>query len=210
MPSGTRLPARAAKLAPGAIDPAAVAGDAFALLLVAGVVRSEVAFGDRTVAETLVAGDVLLPANPRGDGLEAQRRVSGLSWCVLAKLDGHFLTGAARWPALMTDLLSRLADQEHRIAVSGAINQLPRTSDRIMATFRQLTARLGLRVEDGRVLPLPMTHAEIGRLVGASRPTVSIALAELAAAGQLVRRADGHWLLRDARSTPPSTPSDGS
>jgi CRP-like cAMP-binding protein len=97
----------------------------------------------------------------------------------------------------MRELHSRLSDQEHRIAVSGAISQLPRTDERIEATFEQLAARLGIRTDQGRLLPLPMTHAAIGRLVGASRPTVSLALTRLAASGRLTRRPDGHWLLAD-------------
>jgi CRP-like cAMP-binding protein len=45
------------------------------------------------------------------------------------------------------------------------------------------------------VLDLPLTHELIGRMVGARRPTVSLALAELAQAGTLVRRLDGAWVL---------------
>ncbi len=195
IPAGVRLPAHAVKVPPGRIDPLAVGEDAFALLLVAGVIRSEVHFGDRTVAETLVAGDVLLPAAPQGDGFAARRSVSALSWCVLARLDANFIAAAARWPELMRDLHGRLADQEHRIAVSGAIGQMPRTDERIEATFDQLAARLGKPVPEGRLVPLTMTHAAIGRMVGASRPTVSLALGRLAERGRLLRCANGHWLI---------------
>ena len=44
-------------------------------------------------------------------------------------------------------------------------------------------------------MPLVLSHRLIGELVGARRPTVSTALAELARDGQLVRRDDGTWLL---------------
>lgn len=197
LPAGSRLVAHAVKVPPGPIDPFALAEGAFALLLVAGVVRSEVSYAGRSVAESMVAGDVLLPAVPAGDGFVAQREVSALSWCVLARLDEHFTAAAARCPELMRELHARLADQEHRIAVSGAIGQLPRTDERIEATFEQLAARLGVPEDGGRIVPLPMTHAAVGRLVGASRPTVSLALARLAARGRLIRRPDGHWLLAD-------------
>ena len=40
-----------------------------------------------------------------------------------------------------------------------------------------------------------LSHRLIGELVGARRPTISTALAELARDGQLVRREDGTWLL---------------
>lgn len=195
LPPGMRLPAHAVKVPPGSVDPGPLAGGAFALLLVAGVVRSEVSFAKRTVSETLIAGDVLLPAIPRGDGFAAQRSVTAMSWCVFARLDQNFIAEAALCPALMTELTRRLADQEHRIAVSGAINQLARADARIEATFRQLAHRLGIPTDGGTVVPIPMTHAAIGHMVGASRPTVSLALARLAELGRLTRRSDGNWLL---------------
>ena len=195
IPAGTRLVAPAVQPPPGVLDPAALAGDAFALLLVEGVVQSDVSFGGRTVTETLVPGDLLLPARPRSDGLDSHRVVSADDWCTLARLDAHFLLAAARFPALMRELYRRLSDQEHRIAVNGAIGQLPRTDDRIVASLRQLAYRLGVEEEEGTVLHLPMTHATIGRMVGASRPTVSLALTRLAEDGCLRRRPDGAWLL---------------
>ena len=197
VPAGTGLLAHAVKVPPGPVDPPALAGDCFAMVLVAGVVRSEVTFANRVVAETLVSGDVLLPAIPRGDGFASKRTVSTLSWCVFACLDARFINRAARWPALMTELHARLSDQEHRIAVSGAISQLPRADERIEASFRQLATRLGIRSAGGTVLPIPMTHAAVGRMIGASRPTVSLALARLAELGRVTRRPDGHWLLAD-------------
>jgi hypothetical protein len=45
-------------------------------------------------------------------------------------------------------------------------------------------------------VPLALTHRILGQLVGARRPTVSTALAELAERGELIRRPDGSWLLR--------------
>jgi hypothetical protein len=42
---------------------------------------------------------------------------------------------------------------------------------------------------------LPLSHSALGRLVGARRPTVSLALKELGAQGLVGRREDGAWLL---------------
>jgi hypothetical protein len=44
-------------------------------------------------------------------------------------------------------------------------------------------------------VPLPVRHGAIGRLIGARRPTVSLALKELATQGLIARRDDGTWLL---------------
>ena len=63
------------------------------------------------------------------------------------------------------------------------------------------------------MIPLALTHRILGQLVGARRPTVSTALAELAERGELSRRADGAWLLRgdppdaEALARRPLTPS---
>jgi hypothetical protein len=48
---------------------------------------------------------------------------------------------------------------------------------------------------EGIAVPLVLSHRLIGELVGARRPTVSTALADLAREEQLVRRDDGTWLL---------------
>ena len=59
---------------------------------------------------------------------------------------------------------------------------------------------------EGIAVPLALSHRLIGELVGARRPTVSSALAELARDRQLVRRNDGTWLLTGE----PVTVPDGS
>ena len=54
---------------------------------------------------------------------------------------------------------------------------------------------------DGIQVPVRVTHATLGRLVRAQRPSVTRALNHLAARGALSRGADGTWLLHGA---PPS------
>ena len=47
----------------------------------------------------------------------------------------------------------------------------------------------------GVILPLQLSHQMLGQLVGAQRPTVTLALGKLGERGHLVRRSDGHWFL---------------
>jgi Crp-like helix-turn-helix protein len=47
-------------------------------------------------------------------------------------------------------------------------------------------------------VPIALTHATLGRLIGARRPTVSLALKDLASRGLLERRSDGAWILSHA------------
>jgi CRP/FNR family transcriptional regulator, cyclic AMP receptor protein len=138
---------------------------------------------------------VLLPWPPDVDGLEAGQRLVADGKVHMAVLDKRFLQAAARWPALMVAVLRRLNDQEHRVAVTGAICQLPRVEDRILALLRHFGSRVGRVCPDGLRVPLPLTHRALGELVGARRPTVSIALANLSGEGQLRRLEDGTWLV---------------
>lgn len=176
-------------------DPAVLDPAALGLLLIDGLVRKSVAHEDRHLAELLVPGDVLLPWPPSVDSLQAAQRLVAEQSARFAVLDRRFLQAAVRWPALMVELLRRLNDQEHRIAVTGAICQLPRVEDRILSLLRHFGNRVGRVGPNGLRVPLPLTHRALGELVGARRPTVSIALSNLAADHHLRRLEDGTWLL---------------
>src|SRR3712207_6988597 len=64
-----------------------------------------------------------------------------------------------------------------------------------MATLWHLGERWGRMSPAGVVVPLSLTHEAIGRLAGAERPTVSLALTALADAGVVLRREDGAFVL---------------
>jgi CRP/FNR family transcriptional regulator, cyclic AMP receptor protein len=51
---------------------------------------------------------------------------------------------------------------------------------------------------DGVVIGLRLTHEVLGCLVGARRPTVTLALKDLGAAGHVRRRDDGRLVLTPA------------
>jgi hypothetical protein len=68
----------------------------------------------------------------------------------------------------------------------------------VLAIFWQLAERWGVVRPDGVVIGLALTHAVIGQLVGAQRPTVSLALQELADDGLLRRTGPSAWTLSHA------------
>jgi hypothetical protein len=80
-----------------------------------------------------------------------------------------------------------------------AICQLPRVEQRVLALLWHLAERFGRMAPDGVVLDLRLKHRLIGELVGAQRPTISLALATLLEEG-LVRRRPGGALLLDPAS----------
>jgi hypothetical protein len=118
-----------------------------------------------------------------------------LSPARIAVVGGRFLRAAERWPAVMTGLLRRSTDWAEHLLAMGVAGAQPRVDVRILAALWETAQWWGEVTGDGVVVPLPLTHAMIGRIVGAERSTVSIALGELAASGQLNRRPDDSWLL---------------
>ncbi len=162
------------------------------------------------VRETLVAGVPASELLGPGDVVAVRPAARGLldvsrSWSVMVPtrivvLDGIYAAGAARWPAIDDAVRDRLEEQLERASVHGAIRQLRRVEDRLVAIFAELAARWGRVGPDGLIVPVPLTHQALGRLIGAERPTVSLALAQLRESGLLLRRDDGAWLLARAPS----------
>jgi CRP/FNR family transcriptional regulator, cyclic AMP receptor protein len=169
---------------------------AFAVLVVQGVLIRELLLADNTATELLTAGDLadnrayddtVLPVEVRWSVPHAAR---------IAILDDRMPAIFASWPSIGRRLLARAARQSARLAVHRAIAQLPRVEQRLLALFGHLAERCGRVGPAGIIVPLQLTHETLGRLIGARRPTVSLALKELAAEALLERRSDGSWLLR--------------
>ncbi|HWT93073.1 MAG TPA: Crp/Fnr family transcriptional regulator, partial [Solirubrobacteraceae bacterium] len=167
----------------------------WALVVLSGTVLDESRLADRELAELVLPGEVLLPWAPSPAGLASERSLHALGDVQLAVLDRQFLRACAAWPQLMVTISRRLNDQEHRVATRGLICQLPRVDQRVLGVLWHLAERIGRVSPDGVIVPLDTTHAELGRLIGAQRPTVSLAVKQLAADGRLQRRSEGGWLL---------------
>ena len=167
------------------------------LLLVDGVLAREVVLGDTVSTELLGPGDVLRPWHIEGppELLNVAIRWNALSSVRLALIDRRTAALLGRYPEIGAVVIDRLSVRAHRLAVTQAISQLNRVDRRLLALFWHLAERWGRVARDGIAVPLVLSHRLIGELVGARRPTVSTALAELARNGQLERRDDGTWLL---------------
>jgi CRP-like cAMP-binding protein len=126
----------------------------------------------------------------------------------VAILDDRVLPALHAWPALSSRLIARAARQAARAAEQRAISQLPRVELRIRALLWHLAERWGRMGTNGVVLPLELTHGALGHLVGARRPTVTLALGELARDGAVIRREDGAWMLHP-NSNPSGPAVDG-
>jgi CRP-like cAMP-binding protein len=170
----------------------------FALLVVSGVLMRDVMLGDRVSTQLLGPGDVVDPWHDDHDALvPVEHRWVASDTTQLAVLEERFVTVARRWPGVMTALHARTAEQAERATVQMAICQLPRIEERLVAVLWLLAERWGRATGAGIVVPLQLTHEALGRLAGAQRPTVSLALRDLADDGAVGRRADGAWILRE-------------
>jgi CRP/FNR family cyclic AMP-dependent transcriptional regulator len=67
--------------------------------------------------------------------------------------------------------------------------------DRLLGLLSLLAERFGHVGVDGVHLPLPPTHAVLGLLIGARRPTITLAVSALRERGALARTDSGGWLL---------------
>jgi len=197
LPEDERVRARALVVQPAIIDPGPWDGvfNGFALLVVEGLLVRETAVGGRLLPQMLGAGDVL-ETWPEPEGvLAAEVSTTVAERATLVALDQRFLAAAGRWPTLMVEVQRRLAMQAHRLAVQGAICQLARVELRVLALLWHLAERWGRVGREGVVLPVKLTHETLGRFVGARRPSVTLAMGQLADDGLVTRRDDGAWVL---------------
>lgn len=183
-----RIPA--GRWAPGLL--AAHDNGGFALLVVDGVITRELELAGRGILGFVGSGDVV---RLHGGDLDGQLQWEALDASSLVVLDHRFLRAAQRWPSLSANLAERLMQQTDRAMLHAAILSLPRVGTRVLAILWQLAERWGRVTPAGVVLPLRLTHEAIGRLAGAQRPTVTLALGELCDEGCLSRTGRGEWLL---------------
>jgi CRP/FNR family transcriptional regulator, cyclic AMP receptor protein len=165
-------------------------------LLLDGLVGRHVALGERVATQLLGPGDVFDPWSTPGDELlPCAVHWSAFGPATVAVLDARFATAARRWSVLAATAQERLLGLGERLAVHLAICQLPRVEQRVLALLWHLAERFGRVTSDGVVVELRLTHRLIGELVGAQRPTVSLALTNLLDDGLVTRRDDGALVL---------------
>jgi hypothetical protein len=176
------------------------AGDGvIGLVIVDGLLSREVALRDHYMLELLCRDDVLIPPlTSEPPPLGGSVRLTALTDVVLLALDKSFIVAAARWPSLLTSLHQRLETQRERLAVQGLTAHLARAEDRVLLALWNLSNSCGRVTPEGIVLPLSLTHDVLGRLAAARRPTVTLALRALEAAGCVRRRDDGTLVLTAA------------
>jgi CRP/FNR family cyclic AMP-dependent transcriptional regulator len=170
---------------------------AFDFIIAEGIVLKQTSYAGRQALELYAPGDVLAPPLTASRQIESPAISSYRAHgdVLLAVLEHRFRVAARRWPGLSDVFHDHLARQTHRASMRLARLHLSRSEDRVLALFSDLAERFGRVTPNGIVIDLDLTHDLIGQMVASRRPTVSLALDQLAHAGQLTRTDTGQWNL---------------
>ena len=168
------------------------------LLLLDGMLVREATVADHPSAELLGPGDVLRSWDDPDNEELLPRTIewTALTTTRLAVIDHAFAIRAAQWPEVVAALFDRAARRAERLVVMQAIAHLTRVDDRLLALLWSLAERWGRVVPGGVLVSLRLSHRTLAGMFGARRPSVTTALGQLMARGDIERRADGEWILR--------------
>lgn len=191
-----RLWTSALKLQRGPWQPAGEpSGSHLGYMVLDGLVGRRVVVPDRGRSlELLGHGDLFSPWQ------EDSPSFSQVAWTVIepssiAALDETFTAQVREFPELLEALTERALSRSRRIAVSAAIANTVGVEERLLLSLWQLTELWGRKAPGGAVLPFRLSHQTLADLVGARRPTVTLALRNLAQRELLERGESGEWIL---------------
>ena len=144
--------------------------------------------------ELLGRGDLFNPWQEDGPSF------SQIAWTVIepswiAALDRDFTSRIRALPELLEAITERALRRSRRIAVSAAIANTVGVEERLLLLLWHLTELWGRKAQGGAVLPYRLSHQTLADLVGARRPTVTLALRGLADRELLERGSAGEWIL---------------
>jgi CRP/FNR family transcriptional regulator, cyclic AMP receptor protein len=193
---------------PGLVDLNALFGErrAFGATVLDGIVMSSQQIGEQTGIQLLGPGDLLGPVSDLSPGWLSDVEVRVPASMRLALLGNELLAAAFRWPRIVQGLYACLGDQLQRLTSQLVICQLPRVDERVLAMMWLLAESWGQVTSAGVRLPLALTHETLGALVGARRPTITLALRKLTREGSILHQDTG-WLLLELPPEPADTGS---
>ena len=170
------------------------------LFVLDGLLIRRVEVGKRAACELFGPTDLIRPWDTDGDYDPLPMTVT---WLVLkrtrlAVLDTSFVLRIARWPTITSRIVSRVAQRARYLTLTAAVTHLPRAYARLLILFWLLAERWGRVGTEGVYVTLPLTHEVLAMLIGAHRPTVTIALQRLTRAGFLIRQRSDRWLLTNS------------
>jgi hypothetical protein len=168
--------------------------NAFGAAVLDGIVMNAMQIGEQTGIQLLGPGDLLLTGSELMPSWLTPFVLRTPDRLRLALLGNELLAAAYRWPRVVRGLYACIGSQMQRLTAQLVICQLPRVDERVLATMWLLAESWGHVTPGGVRLPLTLTHETLGALVGARRPTVTLALRKLSEQNAIVHQ-DSGWLL---------------
>ncbi len=196
---GPRLPMVSA--ARGAWDPTPLVpdGTGVGLIVTDGLLVREVRIAGMATIELLGPGDLFEAGHAADQLLVDEERFEVPEHATIAAVGALGAAALVQEPQLAQHLLSAAIGRTRRQLRHRAAVQLPRVEDRLLAVLWLVAERFGRVTDDGVDIGLELRHEQLGRLVGARRPTVTTAIALLCERGLLVRP-EGRRLLLEPSS----------
>lgn len=188
---------------PGTVHLSALLAEhrAFGASVLDGIVMSAQQIGEQTGVQLLGPGDLLIPVREPSPDWLSDMEVRAPAPVRLALFGNELLAAAFRWPRIIEGLYACVGDQLQRLTAQLVICQLPRVDERVHAMLWLLAESWGQVTSAGVRLPLGLTHETLGALVGARRPTITLALRKLTRDGAILHQDTG-WLLIEAPPEP--------
>jgi CRP/FNR family cyclic AMP-dependent transcriptional regulator len=174
---------------------------AFGATVVDGLVMGSLRIGRQSGTHLLGPGDLLRADSEVWPAWLGDLEFRTAAPVQLGLFGNELLLAVHRWPRIVQGLYASVGDQLHRLTAQLVICQLPRVEDRVLALLWLLAETWGHVTPGGVRLPLTLTHETLGGLIGARRPTVTLALRKLTDEGSLVPQESG-WLLLKSPPVP--------
>jgi CRP/FNR family transcriptional regulator, cyclic AMP receptor protein len=178
---------------------------AFAVGVLGGLAVHVIQIGEQSGIQLLGPGDVLIQPNADPPSWVEDAAFRAPASMSLTLLGDDFLVAARRAPYLIPALYDCIADQMQRLGSQLVICQLPRVEQRVLAILWLLAETWGHVTPGGVRVPMALTHETLGGLIGARRPTVTLALGKLTEDGSVLRQESG-WLLLEPPPEPAGAP----
>jgi hypothetical protein len=180
--------------------------DHLGLLVLSGLLTRTVMIEGMESPELVGVGDLLRPWDDHEGEIASVPFTT--RWTVLAEariavLDQRFCRAICHFPSVVNALVSRTVQRTRWMSIDMALAHVHRVDARLLLLLWHLADRWGRVGRDGVEVPIRLTHAQLAKLIGAQRPSVTVALRDLARLGHVVRQPGGSWLLT---GMPPELP----